>query len=126
MEKTGFGNRLKMFLVEKKLTQNFLATKISMKKQYLSRILKEEISPGIDIISQIFKALPDADCRWIITGEKLYTESILKEPKAHYGKCDKCEEKEEKINTLFSYISKLQTELEECKKRLPEEKRKVS
>lgn len=125
METTGFGKRLKLYLHEKNISQTTLAEKLSVKKQYLSKMLQDQFNPGMDIVSSIFKLLPDANCRYLITGEKDNQVSMVAEQTAQYHiKCAECQNKQQTINNQNDYINVLKNEVKKCLDDL--EKRKAS
>jgi transcriptional regulator with XRE-family HTH domain len=121
--------RFKKIMHHAELNQIQFAGRIGIAADRLNKIINNSIDFGVEVLQGIAKAFPEIDMRWLLlgVGEMEIKQSIAAESSVHYGKpCKQCEEANNTIKNLNKLLSKVEVELEDCRKLLPEEKRKVS
>jgi transcriptional regulator with XRE-family HTH domain len=65
-----FHERLKQAMDVGGIRQTELSGSTDISPQNLSHLMAGRRSPSLDTLTKLLKALPHADARWLITGEK--------------------------------------------------------
>jgi len=65
-----FGTRLLSCMREADITHTELSAITGMDITHISHIVHDDRSPSLTTLTRILKALPEADARWLITGER--------------------------------------------------------
>lgn len=65
-----FGNRLREAIETHPMSQSAFSAKTGISLQNVSHYLTGQRKPGIDVLAEMVKALPKADVRWLVTGDK--------------------------------------------------------
>lgn len=122
-------DRLRKLMHHAEMNQIAFAERIGIEYSRINKILNTELDFGVEVIQGVARAFPEINLTWLLlgTGEMIAVNNIAAEPKAQYNKtCKNCEYLTNTNNNLNKLIRSIEMELEDCKKRLPEEKRKVS
>lgn len=100
------GQRIKNLLYELKITEAELGRRIGMTRASINQMLKGEAKVSANLIMGIAKEFPDADFRWLLTGEKGEGQKISGE-NAISKFYNPCEEKDKQIQDLHEMIKQL-------------------
>lgn len=125
---TAINTRLKKLIHEVEMSQVSFAERIGVESGRINKILNNNIDFGVEVIQGIARAFPDINLHWLLlgTGEMKQATSLVADHHTPYLKtCKNCEQLLNTNNNLNKFIKTIEKELEECKKQLPEEKRKV-
>jgi transcriptional regulator with XRE-family HTH domain len=63
------GKRLKLYLIERNLSQEELSSLSGVSKQTISNIIKGKNAPSGEVIIKIAKEYPDLNLNWLMTGK---------------------------------------------------------
>ena len=123
--------RIEEYFLRNKYNAASFAREINISKQTVYDWLKGRTAPQLEHLAIILRKFSDLDANWLFIGEKKdisNSTQIVSEPENNYKKkkCENCEKLEIDKDGLYMKIRELQTELDECKKYLPKEKRRAS
>jgi transcriptional regulator with XRE-family HTH domain len=107
MEDT-IGERLKDLLHKEKMTASDLANHLGVSKQYVSMVINGSKTMNLPNIMAIAKAMPTADIRWLLTGERIEgAELMFSERREAYNAYNPLREKDKQIQDLHEMIKQL-------------------
>jgi len=72
--------RFKSLLENLHLSPSESADRIGVQRSSISHILSGRNKPSIDFLEKILVAFPETDVNYLITGKKVFSESVIKEP----------------------------------------------
>ena len=72
--------RFKSLLENLHLSPSEFADRIGVQRSSISHILSGRNKPSIDFLEKILVAFPETDVNYLITGKKIFSEPVIKEP----------------------------------------------
>lgn len=77
-----FGEKLRLVLKERKLSQTDFASKIEVNKVNVNQIIKGSRTPPVDFILKVVEYFKDVDLNWLLRQET--PGDVLNDPRANY------------------------------------------
>lgn len=115
--KQSIGERIQLIIKDCCGKQSTFAQKTGVDKSRLSKIISQDITPGVDFIEKIYNVYPQYSLKWLITGK-----GRVMEESSDLGACLECESLKKMNKHLSDLIEKLQEELDKCKKKVTQKK----
>ena len=105
--------RLKGICKNKKIKNIDLVNLGCGSQQTVSFVLNGKVKPNTEFIEIFLHTYGDVNARWLLTGEGEETESIVEDPRVHYGYCKECIKKEGVIEHLKKECAAMQSRIEQ-------------
>lgn len=115
--KHGIGERIQLIIKDCCGKQSIFAQKTGIDPSRLSKVISQDITPGVDMLEKIYNVFPQYSMKWLITGKGAVIDSS-----DGSGACLECENLKKMNRHLSDLIEKLNMEIEKCKKKLAQKK----
>lgn len=115
--KQSIGERIQLIIKDCCGKQSIFAQKTGIDPSRLSKVISQDITPGVDMVEKIYNIFPQYSVKWLITGKGAVIDSS-----DGSGACLECENLKKMNRHLSDLIEKLNMEIEKCKKKLAQRK----